>query len=178
VKYCGMLTLLLALFLLAPVPGLTSEAHAAGKTIVTADPLIGYQETPLTISSTGSGTFRAEIDEDSSVISFELTYQDLSSTAIFAHIHFSIRAQTGSVIAFLCGGGGKPACPAATADITGTITAADILSVPSQGIPAGGFADLVAAIRAGVTYVNVHTTNHPSGEIRGQVNNDNQREPR
>src|SRR5262245_25142704 len=100
-----MLTLLLALFLLAPIADLTGEAHAAGKKIVTADPLTGYQETPLTISSTGSGTFRAEIDEDSSIITFELTYQDLSSTALFAHIHFGGRVITGSVVAFLCGGG-------------------------------------------------------------------------
>jgi hypothetical protein len=31
------------------------------------------------------------------------------------------------------------------------------------------FADLLAAIRAGTTYVNVHTTAFPGGEIRGQL---------
>src|SRR5262249_30356629 len=99
------LTLLLALFLLAPIADLTGEAHAAGKKIVTADPLTGYQETPLTISSTGSGTFRAEVDEGSSIITFELTYQDLSSTALSAHRRFVAPAITGRVVVFLCGGG-------------------------------------------------------------------------
>jgi CHRD domain len=28
---------------------------------------------------------------------------------------------------------------------------------------------LLVAIRSGVAYVNVHTTNHPGGEIRGQI---------
>ena len=38
-----------------------------------------------------------------------------------------------------------------------------------QGVEAGSFAELVRAIRAGYTYVNVHTTRWPGGEIRGQI---------
>ena len=40
-----------------------------------------------------------------------------------------------------------------------------------QGIDAGaaGFAEMVKAIRTGSAYVNVHTINHPSGEIRGRL---------
>jgi hypothetical protein len=43
--------------------------------------------------------------------------------------------------------------------------------VGGQGIDAGaaGFAEMVKAIRTGSAYVNVHTTNHPSGEIRGRL---------
>ena len=37
-----------------------------------------------------------------------------------------------------------------------------------QGIAAGQFAELVAAIRAGAVYANVHTPTYPNGEIRGQ----------
>ena len=38
-----------------------------------------------------------------------------------------------------------------------------------QGIEPGAFAELVAAIRAGHTYVNVHSTKWPGGEIRAQI---------
>lgn len=39
----------------------------------------------------------------------------------------------------------------------------------TQGLSAGEFGELVRAIRAGATYVNVHTTGRPSGEIRAQL---------
>jgi len=60
--------------------------------------------------------------------------------------------------------------------VTGTITPADVIGPASQGIGAGQFDKLVDAIRAGVTYVNVHTPSFPAGEIRGQINNDDQRQ--
>jgi hypothetical protein len=40
----------------------------------------------------------------------------------------------------------------------------------NQGIAAGDFAEILAAMRAGAAYVNVHSGNFPGGEIRGQVN--------
>jgi hypothetical protein len=39
----------------------------------------------------------------------------------------------------------------------------------AQGIAAGEFAELVRAIKAGATYVNVHSSLFPTGEIRGQI---------
>jgi hypothetical protein len=38
-----------------------------------------------------------------------------------------------------------------------------------QGITPGEFDELLEAIRAGVAYVNVHTSTFPAGEIRGQL---------
>ena len=61
--------------------------------------------------------------------------------------------------------------------VTGTITAANVVGPVGQGITAGEFEELVRAILAGVTYVNVHNATFPSGEIRGQINDDNQRQP-
>jgi hypothetical protein len=37
--------------------------------------------------------------------------------------------------------------------------------------------DLVAAMDSGETYVNVHTAEHPDGEIRGQIINTEKAEP-
>lgn len=41
-----------------------------------------------------------------------------------------------------------------------------------QGIEAGALSELVAALRDGKTYVNVHTTKWPAGEIRSQITHD------
>ena len=39
----------------------------------------------------------------------------------------------------------------------------------AQGIAPGEFDELVDAIRAGVSYANVHSTTYPMGEIRAQL---------
>jgi hypothetical protein len=138
---------------------------------VTAGTLTGYQETPMTISSAGTGSFTATVDPVAQTISYELRYSGLDPTA--AHIHFGARGTSGGVAAFLCGGGTKPACPAGTttpAVVTGMIIPADVGDgAAGQGIAAGEFAELVRAILAGVTYANVHTLARPGGEIRGQI---------
>ena len=129
--------------------------------------LQGFNEVPA-ISSTGSGTFKARVSEDGTSIEFELTYSDLESAVLAAHIHLGQTDVNGGVSAFLCGGGGKPACPA-SGTVTGTITAANVIGPAGQGIAAGELDELVAAMREGVTYANVHTTVRPGGEIRGQL---------
>ena len=155
-----------------------ASSASADEDAVTAR-LIGYQETPATINSTGSGEFRARIRDQTS-IEYELTYRDLSSTALQSHIHFGRPATTGGIVLFLCTNlGNAPAtvptpqaCPPFPATITGTLTAADVIALPGQGIDAAaaGFAEMLKAIRAGAAYANVHTTLHPSGEIRGLLN--------
>jgi CHRD domain len=133
----------------------------------------GHQEVPA-ISTRGHAEFRARL-RDSSTLEFELRYADLEGgNPSAAHIHLGQRGVDGAVVAFLCGGGGKPACPGATSGtVTGTIVAADIQAVPAQGLAANEFAELVAAMRAGVTYANVHTGTYGDGEIRGQIGRGN-----
>jgi CHRD domain-containing protein len=143
------------------------KGHGKGSGKVSAH-LDGYQETPLSINTTGSGRFTATIS--SNQITFRLDYSNLSGPPSMAHIHFGQRHTTGNVVAFLCGGGSKPACPATpSGSVTGTIVPADVLAIPAQGFNAGDFASLVRAIRAHATYANMHTAKFPSGEIRGQI---------
>jgi hypothetical protein len=146
--------------------------HARVKTTLT-----GLEETPLTISTTGNGTFRATISGGGDAINYELSYADLEGTVTQAHIHFGQEAISGGISAFLCsnlgnGPAGTQACPPAPAQITGTITAADVIGPTGQGIAAGELDELVSAIRAGAAYANVHTTLYPTGEIRGQFDGD------
>jgi CHRD domain len=164
-------SILLAVAVLAAGLLVASLAGASdGKKNLKSDDLTGYQENP-DVSSTGTGSFTATIDDDAQTISYELSYSGLEGgNALFAHIHFGKRAVNGGVSAFLCGGGDKPACPATEGTVTGLIDAADIVGPAGQGIEPGSFAELVAAMRAGHTYVNVHSPRWPGGEIRAQIN--------
>jgi hypothetical protein len=142
--------------------------------------LVGYEETPFTINTAGSGEFKAVVSEDGTSIAYQLSYRNLSSTVLQAHI--GRPALSGGVVLWLCANNPPitppttiptpQPCPPFPATITGTLTAADVVaSTNGQGIDAGaaGFAEMVAAIRAGAAYANVHTTLHPSGEIRGRL---------
>jgi hypothetical protein len=143
--------------------------------------LVGPEETPSSLSTTGHGHLRLRIDDNSEAIEYELSYEDLEGVAptvpggvvLFSHIHFGQRRTSGGVSAFLCGGGSKGACPTPSGTVEGTIVPADVVGPAGQGIGAGEFAELVRAIRTGYTYANVHTTKYPSGEIRGQIRNGN-----
>jgi CHRD domain-containing protein len=131
--------------------------------------LKGFEEVPA-ISSTGTGDFEGRLAHDETAIEYTLRYEDLEgTTTTAAHIHLGQRGVGGGVSAFLCGGGGKPACPAVSGSVSGTILASDVVGPAGQGIAAGELDELVNAMRRGVTYVNVHTDKYPNGEIRGQL---------
>jgi len=134
--------------------------------------LAGWDEVP-SISTVAKGDFRAEIDRKDKSIRYRLRYSALEGgAATAAHIHLGQRHTIGGVSAFLCGGDGKPVCPPNGGTVEGTLTAVDVRAIAAQGLAEDGFDELVRAIHARATYVNVHSTNFPSGEIRGQVNVD------
>ena len=129
--------------------------------------LSGANEVPP-INSAGTGNFEMTIQP--SGISFSLSFSDLSSPLSVAHLHFAPSKVAGGVMIFLCGGGGQPACPATTSgEITGTITAANVTGPTGQGIAVGDLDSALEAVRDGLSYANMHTTNFPGGEIRGNV---------
>lgn len=136
--------------------------------------LEGYQEVPV-VSTAGNGSLRLKIDADGGAIFYELQFGDLQGTVTQAHIHFGQRSVNGGIAAWLCGTAsnpgpaGTPVCPAGGGSVTGTIMAGNVVGPAGQLIAAGEFTEFVNAIRAGVTYANVHSTLLPGGEIRGQI---------
>jgi hypothetical protein len=154
--------------LLAPVPGLANDDRDRDRDDSFHAKLKGFSEAPA-VFSTGSGRFKATVNDDDSMITFELRYSDLEGNVTVAHIHFGQPDVSGGVSAFLCGGGGKPACPPSPATVTGTIVAADVVGPAGQGIAASELNELLRAMRRGMTYVNVHSDKHASGEIRGNI---------
>jgi hypothetical protein len=133
--------------------------------------LSGYQEVPA-VSTPASGEFKARLK--GGVVQWRLSYRNLEAAVQQAHVHFGQPAVNGGVSAFLCSNlSGAPAgvqrCPAAPATITGTIEADDVVGPVDQGIEPGALDELLAAMRAGVTYANVHSDKFPNGEMRGQI---------
>jgi hypothetical protein len=158
-----------------------ARVSAAGSEETVTARLTGYQETPQTVNSAASGEFKASIRDDETAIDYEVTYRNLSSLPTQSHIHFGRPGLTGGVVLFLCTNLAPPAsvptppaCPAAPATIKGTLTAANVIPTATQGIDTGaaGFGEMLKAIRADAAYANVHTTLHPSGEIRGRLSQD------
>jgi hypothetical protein len=137
------------------------------------DTLTGYEEVP-SISTTANGLFEARISNDGSSIEWKLSYSGLEGSVTQAHIHFGQPGVNGGISVFFCsnlGNGplGTPACPAGPTTLTGTFTAANVVGPEAQGIEPGAFPELVAAIRAGRAYANVHSSKWPGGEIRAQI---------
>jgi hypothetical protein len=145
------------------------SGHAGGSSFHAF--LSGYQEVPP-ISTAATGTFKARLQDG--VVRWRLSYRDLQGAVQQAHVHFGQEDVNGGVSAFLCSNlagapAGVQACPASPATITGTIAAGNVVGPTEQGIEPGELDELLAAMRAGVTYANVHSDTFPNGEIRGQI---------
>lgn len=154
-----------------------SAATARGEQDTFREQLSGYEETPVALSTTGGGQVKLRIDDRRDEISYELSYTALEGEVLQAHIHFGVPAQSGGISVFLCtnlgnGPAGTQLCPAGPATVSGTITADNVGGPAAQGIAAGELEELVDAIRAGATYVNVHSNLYPAGEIRAQLGSD------
>ena len=123
--------------------------------------LNGVGEVPaVNTIATGEATFG--LNEAGDQLSFQLKANHIIDAAQ-AHIHQGLPNENGEVVAFLFG-------PAENTEVThgelsaGTVTADDLVGPLANDFPA-----FVEALRKGELYVNVHTAENPSGEIRGQI---------
>jgi len=106
----------------------------------------GSQEN-LPVTTTGSGTGYAILENNGSQISYRFTIAGLSSPFTQSHFHYSPIGVNGPVIQAINFG--------TDSTTTGVWT---------------GYADsIVLQMLKQNIYMNVHTSNHPGGEIRGQL---------
>lgn len=153
----------------------TSVAYAspvASENFATS--LKGREEVPpRDTNATGVATFK--LSKDGTELSYKLIVANIENV-VAAHIHLGPAGMNSPVVTFLYGeapaGGGRTDGVLAE----GTITSADLVG-PLTGM---SLSDLIAAMEAGNTYVNVHTNDgvaptntgpgdFPGGEIRGQI---------
>jgi hypothetical protein len=154
------------------LPAMADKDHGGAPLRAT---LIGYEEVPA-VDTVAGGTFDARIAKDEGSVDYTLTYSGLQAPVIMSHIHFGQKSVNGSIIVWLCGTPANPGppgtqtCPGTGGTVSGTFTSANVLasSTTSQQLKAGDLASLIDAIRAGIAYVNVHSSLSPGGEIRGQ----------
>jgi hypothetical protein len=154
-----IVSLLAGLMLLATL-SLAPAAMAQGTNFLAV--LNGANQIP-SVSTNGHGVFLASLSVDGKSLAFRLIVANIENVVV-AHIHLGDSTHNGPPVAFLL----HPTLLPGRSDGTiamGTITGADLVG-PLQGQPLSA---LVDAIQHGNTYVNVHTTQNPSGEIRGQI---------
>jgi CHRD domain-containing protein len=110
------------------------------------------------IAGDGTGSATVTISDDGQSVSWDVTWSGLTGPPSASHIHIGAADANGPVMI--------PFATVTATGTTGTFNAADYTG--GDGLPAD-WAGVLAAIRAGNTYVNVHTAANPPGEIRGQL---------
>ena len=110
----------------------------------------------VTSSADGDAVFYINAQGE---MEFEIIVVDIQNVTA-AHIHIAPEGEDGPVVAPLFMG--EFSTNSVDTLVTGTLTDADIL----EGYT---LASLLAEMEAGNAYVNIHTTQYPAGEIRGQL---------
>jgi hypothetical protein len=111
--------------------------------------LTGAQQVPP-VETAGKGTADLTYDSATRMLTWDITYSGLSAPATMAHFHGPAAAGKNGPVALWLSKKGSPA----ESPIKGEATL-----TPEQA----------AQFTAGDWYINVHTSAHPGGEIRGQV---------
>lgn len=140
----------------------TAEAQSVNFNVF----LSGDEEVPPVVTET-SGQALLHTDARQTVIDFSLRIDDGDGIlgVSGAHLHCAPAGENGPVVAFLAG----PASPGFDGDvkIEGTLTDSSIININTAC--GGTISELTQEMLFGNVYVNVHSAEHPGGEVRGQV---------
>ena len=117
--------------------------------VVDVDQEIPAPEIPEGLNPTGTGSFT--LNDDQTELTFHITVTDLSGPMTAGHFHMASAGVAGGVVR------GFSADEVSGNTISGVWSSADAAPL------------LVAELLAGDIYVNIHTSDNPPGEIRGQV---------
>lgn len=139
----------------------TAKGQKKGKLNFTTS-LKGSNEVPA-VDTKAAGHVSVKISKDETSLYYKITAANLDNVSA-AHFHVAPTGVNGGVVAFLFSNPDQPSGPQNGVLAEGSITEADLI-----GTLAGNFAGLIEAIRTGNVYVNVHSTDFPSGELRGQL---------
>lgn len=129
-------------------------------------PLRGVNERPTPVTTNALGSFTATLDEATNVLTYTLTWEGLTSVSNNAHIH-GPTAATGNAAAGVLidfNADGRTMTHGTSGTATGTI---DLNLVTRNAAVSGD--SLKKLLDVGRAYVNIHSVNHPGGEILGLI---------
>ena len=106
--------------------------------------ITGAQQAPEPVTTEASGTFEGTYDNETNVLTYTITFTDITPTAM--HFHKGAPGEAGGV----------------EVPITDT-------NSPVNGSTPALTDEQEADLLAGNWYVNIHSEEHPAGEIRGQL---------
>lgn len=159
-----LLALGFALSMIAPI------AHAA--LFVTATTLSGANENPPN-GSPGTGTASVTLNTTTHQLRIQAVFSGLTANTVMAHIHcctappgnVGVATTTPAFVGFPLG------VTSGSFDQTYDTTLASTWNAPfitnNGGTPLGAEAALANGLATGTSYLNIHTTAFPPGEIRG-----------
>jgi cytoskeletal protein RodZ len=142
-------------------PGEATSTSATDTETFSAE-LSGQDEVPP-VTTLATGTLTLTVSADASSVAYLLKAGNIQNLTV-ARLHEGATGKNGSTIATLYAGPTKSGTFTGTV-AQGSLTKADLVG-PLKGKTIN---DLVALLRTGSVYVNVGTTGHKSGEIRGQL---------
>ena len=119
-------------------------------------------EVPSAVETPAKGIFRARLDETGTQLQYQVLVGRIRGVTA-AHIHCAPLGENGAAGVTLYDGD--------PVDIRRGVLAAGSVLGPDAANGCGWetFDDVLAGLRSGDTYVNVHTETWPGGEIRGQI---------
>lgn len=133
---------------LAGLACIGSVGSAAAAPISFKVPLTGAEQVPP-VTTAGKGSADLTWNPSTRVVTWDITDSGLTGPVTMAHFHDGPEGKNGPVVIWLSKKGTE-----ATGAIKGEATL-----TPAQA----------KQFEAGDWYINVHTKDHPAGEIRGQV---------
>ena len=160
-------TLLIVLIMLVTASIAYASPAAASDNF--AVPLSVREEVPARdTNATGVATFK--LSEGGTQLTYKLIVANIQGVTQ-AHIHCGTPDVAGPVVVFLYGF--NPVGVTVNGILAeGTITQANVIARPDSAACPGGvstLADVIAKMRSGGAYANVHTLEFPAGEERGTI---------
>jgi hypothetical protein len=141
-----------------------SGTPMASSTVSTSSPQAATSTIATSTLGMGQGIFN--VSSDGQTLYYHVEVNNLSSAFTAAHLHCGAMGQAGPVVIPLM----ASSTGSSTVMLHGTASSTVLTGAAANCQPnIQTMAHLFQAMREGKIYVNVHTTNFPNGETRGQL---------